>query len=865
MTPGTKLGPYEIVERIGAGGMGEVYRARDPRLGREVAIKVSAEQFSDRFAREARAIAALNHPHICTLHDVGANYLVMELIGGETLADRLRRAPMPVDEALAIGKQVAAALRAAHDRGIVHRDLKPANVKITPDGRVKVLDFGLAKLEQSNAAIALDDSPTEPATRAGAVVGTAAYMSPEQARGQDVDKRTDIWSFGAMVYEMVSGRRPFQGATATDTIAAILTAEPSWDAVPPRVRPLVQRCLQKDAQQRLRDIGDIDLLLDGAAEVRAPKRSWLPWAAAALLLVTLGPMAVTHFRERPQPANPIRFQIPQTVNLATSGNIGLSPDGRHLAFLAMGDDGRVRLYVRTMDSLEVRPLGGSEMAAHAPPFFWSPDSKFIAFDAGGALKKLNIAGGAAQTLCELAAPAIGGSWNRNGDIILGNIRGGILRVPENGGAANEITALDPTRAEDSHLLPTFLPDGRHFVYLRVSRTKPALAGVYVGDLHANPREQNAQRLSPYAIGLTYVPASAGPVGRLLFVQEGNLMAQPFDQDRRALAGDASLVAEGVGVYLDGAFFSASVNNVLVYRRVDPDLPLTWIDRQGNAIGLAADPSQYGSVALSPDGTRAAVSRPDRRDSAIADLWLLDLTRNGVATRFASTPGVKSEFPEWSPDGKRIVFRHAGPGGVSLYQKSTEMSQGDAAQLVSEMGGGLSLPTSWSPDGAFVMFAHVGGPTLWDLWVARVGQPSSPLPFATTQFSEEDGRFSPDGTWVAYTSNESGTKDVYVRRFSADTGRTSAGVGAGVLVSRGGGSAPRWRRDGKELFYLSANGVMMSVTVETGGTFRAGSPTPLFQAPPNAIVGDVTADGKRFLFGQRATAPFTVMLNWMRED
>ena len=461
--------------------MGAVYRARDSRLGRDVAIKVSAERFSDRFEREARAIAALNHPNICTLHDVGPDYLVMELVDGPTLADRIRSSPIPIDEALTLARQIADALQAAHDRGIVHRDLKPANIKITSDGRVKVLDFGLARLDDVIESDPNSSPTQQPATRDGMVLGTAAYMAPEQARGQAVDKRADIWAFGVVLYEMLTGRRPFQGGSSSDTIAALLTTEPDWDHVPPAAQPLLRRCLTKDPKRRLRDVGDIDLLLDVAPVTTTAGRSWAPWVVAALLLATLGPVAFLHYRERPAVGEAIRFQIPQALTLAASGNIGLSPDGRHLAFLAAGDDGRIRVFVRTMDSLEVRALDGSEVAVHAPPFIWSPDSRFIAFDAGGVFKKLNIAGGPAQTLCEIAAPAIGGSWNRHGDIILGNVAGGLFRVSENGGPITPVTALDPARKEDSHVLPTFLPDGRHFVYLRVARSSPNSSGT----LHRN--------------------------------------------------------------------------------------------------------------------------------------------------------------------------------------------------------------------------------------------------------------------------------------------------------------------------------------------------------------------------------------------
>jgi Tol biopolymer transport system component len=867
LIPGTRLGPYEIVAVIGAGGMGQVYRARDPRLGRDVAIKVSADRFSDRFEREAHAIAALNHPHICTLHDVGPNYLVMELVDGPSLAERIQEAPIPLDEALHIARQIADALDAAHLRGIIHRDLKPANVKITGEGVVKVLDFGLAKHTEFGA----DDSnpeasPTMPApTGAGMFLGTAAYMAPEQARGRPVDKRADIWAFGVVLYEMLRGVRLFDGDTASDTIAAVLTTEPAWDAIPERVRPLLRHCLAKDPKQRLRDIGDIDLLLrDAPPTAEQTKRSSrAAWSVAAAALVAATVLALVHFRERRPTAAPMRFQIPSTVSLAASGNIALSPDGRHFAFMAAGADGLVRVWVREMDSLEMRPLPGSETAANAPPFFWSADSRFIAFESGGKLKKLNVAGGPAQTLCDLPGTAIGGSWNHTGDIIVGNITGGILRVPDTGGSSTPVTTIDPSRKENSHLVPTFLPDDRHFVYVRVSRTAPESSGIYLGSLDEKPGDQSSRRLLPYAPGLTYAPSIDGGVAHVLFVREGALMAQPFDERRLQLAGDPVPLAEEVGVYLDTAFFSVSRSGILIYRTADPSFPITWFDRQGNVVGRVSEPGQFASVALSPDGSRAVAALTNPHDRANADLWLIDLAR-GSRTRFTSNPGVRADFPVWSPDGKRIAFRTSGPGATSIHQKLVSASQEEAS--IDRSSVGLVTPVSWSADGRFLIFAGTDPITAWDLWVLRLDRGSSTdgreaFPFVRTKFNEDDGRFSPDGRWVAYVSNESGVKEVYVRDFAAAFTNGDTAVAGSRLVSKGGGSSPRWRRDGRELFYLAPNGTMMAIDVTTGSEFHAETPTPLFQTPPGTIVGDVTPDGKRFLLVQSGAAPFTVLLNW----
>jgi serine/threonine protein kinase len=862
MKPGTRLGPYEIVGTIGAGGMGEVYRARDSRLGRDVAIKVSAEHFSDRFEREARAIAALNHPHICTLHDVGPNYLVMELVEGPTLADRIDRGPIAVDETLRIARQMADALATAHDKGIVHRDLKPANVKLTPSGAVKVLDFGLAQQTDAGSLDRADDSPTRLAqTRAGVIVGTIAYMSPEQARGLAVDKRADVWAFGVILFEMLTGARPFEGATVSDTLAAVLTREPDWSRIPATMRPLVQRCLTADPSRRLRDLGDLDLLLERAPSSGPARRPWLAWAAAALLLATLGPVAFLHLRERPGTPRPLRFQIPPTIELGGPGNFSLSPDGRYLAFFGLGADGITRLWIRAMDSLEVRALSGSEAAAPAvPPPFWSPDSRFVAFDAGGKLKKLDVSGGLPQVLCDLPGVGVGGSWNRNGDIIVGNTDGGVLHVRENGGTVSVITALDRSRNEEFHLLPSFLPDGRHFVYLRIAPSTPEKSGTYVGTLDAKPEEQSAQPLMPYVVGLTYAAAHDLVPDRLLFVREGTLMAQAFDAKRLTLSGNAVPVADRVGSFRDGAFFSTSLNDTLVYRSADADFQIGVFDRRGTPSGRLSEPAAFRATALSPDGSRAVASRTDPQDGSKADLWLFDLSGGGGTTRL-TFGGRLVEYPVWSPDGKHIAFT---VNNSALHQKLAS-GEGEEKELARSISAGLIRATGWSQDGRFLLYAVAEvSNTLIDLWVLPTDG-RKPVPFLQTRFIENHGRFSPDGHWVAYVSDQSGVMEVYVRAFAADFSAGSASTGGSVLASRGGGTSPRWRGDGRELFYQAPDGKIMTVEVTAGPQFRGGTPVPLFQTPSGAIVGDVSADGKRFLLatpvGPSHSPPFTVVLNW----
>jgi Tol biopolymer transport system component len=888
LSAGTRLGPYEIVALIGAGGMGDVYRARDPRLGRDVAIKVLPIAFSAdtdrlrRFEQEARAAAALNHPNILAVYDIGtqtdAPFIVSELLEGETLRERLSAGPVAARKAIEQALQIAHGLAAAHDKGIIHRDLKPENVFITLDNRIKILDFGLAKLTQSRpapvTASAFGTMPTEP----GVVLGTVGYMAPEQVRGLEVDHRADLFAFGAILYELLSGSRAFRRDTAPESMTAILNEDPpdlraAKSPVPPALARIVERCLEKNPSARFQTASDLAFALSGVSEAssasgigrldapRVRHSGWLGWGAAALLLATLAPLAYRHVRERPATPEPVRFQIPPTVELGGPGNFGLSPDGRRLAFVGRGSDGIARVFIRALDSLEVRPLPGSETGDITPSPFWSPDGRFVVFDSGGKLNKLDVTGGLPQTLSEFPTLSVGGSWNLQGDIIVGNVAGGLLRVRETGGKASPVTALDPSRKEEFHLLPTFLPDGRHFVYLRVAPGSPDNGGVYVGTLDATPEAQSTQRLMPYAVGLTYAASGDAGPGRLLFLREGTLMAQPFDAKRLSLAGDPVPVAERVGSFRDGGFFSASNTGVLVYRTADADSQVTWFDRQGAVTGRASEPGGFRNAALSPDGARAVVSRTNPQDATKADLWLLDLLRGSGATRL-TLGAVKAEFPAWSTDGKRIIFTL---GNSRLHQKLAS-GEGDEEEVLQVSSGGLVKAFGWSPDGRFLLYTAVADlkATRWDLWVLPHDNPK-PVPFVRTAFDEIEGRFSPDGRWVAYVSNQSGLNEVYVRGFATDFSSGSASAGGATLVSRGGGTAPRWRRDGRELFYLAPNGKMMAVDVKAGQVFDAGTPTALFQTPPGAIVGDVTPDGRRFLLvtpvGPSASAPFTAVLNW----
>src|SRR5580700_1153585 len=615
LSPGERLGPYEIIEPIGAGGMGEVYKARDTRLDRMVAIKISNERFTERFELEARAVAALNHPNICTLHDVGPNYLVMEYIEGES-----PKGPMPLDEALRIARQIADALEAAHERGITHRDLKPANIKIKPDGTVKVLDFGLAKVAATTSG-SNERSPTFTIgmTEAGMILGTASYMAPEQARGKSTDKRADIFAFGVVLHELITGRRLFGGEDAGEMLAKVIRDEPDLSDAPASVQRLLSECLQKDPRKRLRDIGDVWRLLDGAlpsgvssGPASAPperKTSWLWPALAALFLLTTGALSFVHFRETPPMLPSLRFEVsppPKT----TLNTFVISPDGRKLVLNARGADGRSALWLRQMDSLDARELPGTEGVFLEPA--WSPDSQSLAFQAGGSVKRIDIAGGPPQTLA--SAPNPGGvAWGLQDVILFGN-SGVVNRVAASGGEASPVTTLDTQHGEQGQGRPTFLPDGKHFLYYRLMANKEK-NGIYIGSLEAKPAEQEPKRLLDTPAQAMYVSSplsgSGAGSGTLFFMRGEALMAQPFDLAHVKLTGRAVQIIDRVTVDSFAGLFSVSNNGLLAFAAKGGDSrQLTWYDREGKVLGHVGDSSSRDELSLSPDGTRVAEGRMD---------------------------------------------------------------------------------------------------------------------------------------------------------------------------------------------------------------------------------------------------------------
>ena len=880
--------------------MGEVYRARDAKLGRDVAIKILPDVFAHnsermaRFQREAKVLASLSHTNIASIYGLEdsstTHALVMELIEGPTLADRIKSGPIPISEALPIAKQMCEALEYAHEHGIVHRDLKPANVKVTSDDAVKVLDFGLAKaLEGDASSIDIANSPTvsRMATQAGVLLGTAAYMSPEQAKGKAVDRRADIWAFGCVLYEMLTGKMAFRGESVTDTLAAVIRAEPDWSqlptATPIRVRVLLQRCLQKDPRQRLQAIGDARIALEevlsgaqdptsAAASAHPTKqwRPWLGWGIAGLFIVATVLFAFLYLHQKPPAAQALRFEIPLPEKTTFSGlGVSVSPDGRKLAFAATGADGQGRLWVRSLETLEARPLDGTEGTFGFT--FWSPDSRFIAFGARGKLMKIEASGGPPLTLCD-APSFLGGAWTSDDKIVFGSTSG-IRQVSASGGVAFPITVAGAS------INPSLLPDGRHFVYVRETNQAAAGTGIYLGSVDAKPEEQTKKSLLGDSSTVVYAPSSDSGVGYLLFVRgpaglgtTGTLMAQRFDTGRLELTGEAVPIAEQVS----NLNFSASPTGVLVYftgtsgmsagSRGNIQGQLTWFDREGKALGTFGDPGVYRTLALSPDGNRVAFERADPQTQN-RDIWLYEFAR-GVSTRFTFDPAWEAS-PVWSPDGSQIAFTSNRGGPFDLYEKASNLAGEDELLFKS---GDSKVPSSWSPDGRFLLYYNAASPS--QVWLLPLGGGEAdrkPVSLLHSEFNEAVAKFSPDGRWISYASNESGKNEIYVRPFdpSSATGSSSAGgtpVAGKWMVSKGGGDNPLWRRDGKELFYLSPDGMAMAVDVSTSGVFQAGVPKALFKVPPGVLFWAVSSDGKRFLMpapsGANASSPpFTVVLNW----
>jgi eukaryotic-like serine/threonine-protein kinase len=886
---GKTFGHYQITSQIGKGGMGEVYRARDTKLNRDIALKVLPVEFTNdaermsRFKREAQLLASLNHTNIAAIYGLdesgGVNALVMELAEGPTLADRISKDPIPLDEALPIARQIAEALEAAHEKGIIHRDLKPANIKVTPEGVVKVLDFGLAKALEGEAALAnASQSPTLSlvSTKAGVILGTAAYMAPEQARGAAVDKRSDIWSFGVVLFEMLAGKQLFAGATVSDTLAAVLKEAPDWNRVPAKIRPLLHRCLEKDPKKRLRDIGEAMAWIENSPErisEHAPaKHPWLWQSIAAALAVAFIAIVFVHFRGKPFiQNNQIRFQIalPKDVSLALGTPFALSPDGRRLAFWAGGSDRLSSLWIHALDSLESQSIQGTE-ASRGSPIYWSPDSRFVAYDAGGGkLKKMNVEHlGPAVEICNLSGYAIGGSWNQDDVIIFGdyNASNTIMRVPASEGIPSPVTRLNPQYGDISHIFPVFLPDGRHFLYFRRSSI-PTVEGLFLGSLDVKPEEQEPKRLLDASSGAAYVPSQDSGSGQLLFLRGQTLMAQPFNHKRLELMGDAAPVVQNVGYYGALPDFTASTNGILIYRNghLDQLSQPTWFDRQGAFKGTLGDVGFYQGISLLPDGTQALMSYQNHlQPLSRLDVWLRDI--HGLKTRVTMGQG-ENVTPIWSPDSLRIIFSSSRTGMMDLYEKSASGRMEEEKLLLKSKED--KKPTSISKDGRFLLFTANDPKTKYDLWALSMEKDGRPKALLHAPFSESDGRFSPDMRWIAYVSDETGNPEIYVGEIRQIPERRELKIVDARPISQGGGTAPHWRRDGKELYYQSPDGKIMFVDVIAGPGFRAGPPEVLFTPALDPLSGsrfanwDVTADGSRFLMTTSAkeNPSFTVIHNW----
>jgi eukaryotic-like serine/threonine-protein kinase len=870
LTPGDKLGPYDIIEKVGAGGMGEVYRARDSRLNRDVAVKVSVEHFSERFEREAHLIAALNHPNICTLYDVGPNYLVMELVEGETLGERIQAGGLPLEEALSLARQIVAALEAAHDKGIVHRDLKPGNIKITPQGIVKVLDFGLAKVAPTAASGGMsENSPTlsMAATQAGVILGTAAYMAPEQARGLNVDKRADIWAFGVVLYEMLTGRRLFKGEDLTDTLAAVVRDKPDLSDAPAEVRRVLERCLEKDPQKRLRDISAVELLLEGGAQApmqaEAPT-AWAAWAIAGVAVIGLAALAWMHFREVPQEIRAVQFDLPAPTDTAYAnafGGFSVSPDGRYVVITARARDaGQVSLWLRPLDSIKARPLPGTE-GGNFPT--WSPDSRSLVFLTGGKLKRIELTGGAPLTLCDAGETSVTptGTWNRAGVILFGG-PAGLQRVSASGGGATLLTKIDPAKKESGHGYPQFLPDGERFLYFADSND-PNVRGVYASSLSHPGERQQVLRTAAKAV---YVPPRGSYPGYLLWMQDQTLLAQRFDGDSLKLQGDPVSVAEDVGLNPAvpiRASYWASEAGLLVYF-ANPSLskrPVIWFSREGKQLGEASPQDAFGSIALAPGGDRMAVERLDGTQGAgNTDIWLREFSR-GVMTRLTFDPAA-DRLPIWSPDGKQVAFASSRESGTTQIFRKDASGAGQEERLTE--GGNLKVPLDWSRDGKYILYREQNPGTARDLMALPLDGDRKPIPVVTTQFNESTGAISPDGRWVAYASNDSGRNELYVQAFPG-----ASGPAGRWQISNGGAYDVRWRADGKELYYQSQDGKVMAAAIQASPQgIRAETPRELFSAPfQNGGLHefDVTPDGQRFLLiltpRSEGSNQLTVISNW----
>jgi Tol biopolymer transport system component len=882
LAPGTQLGPYQIINPLGAGGMGEVYRARDTRLERTVAIKILPAQFStdpvrkQRFEREAKTISSLNHPHICVLYDVGrqdgVDYLVMECVEGETLAKRLEKGPLPLEHVLKFGIQVADALDKAHRSGVIHRDLKPGNIMLTPVG-AKLLDFGLAKPIVPLATLATLTATTakqSPATEQGTIVGTFQYMSPEQVEGKELDGRSDIFSFGAVLYEMLTGQRAFDGKSQLSVASAILEKEPEpvssvKPTSPPAFNRAVQRCLAKDPEERWQAARDLAIELkwigESGSHAAVPAVSvetkitsaWmaiLPWVLCGVLTAGLLSGAMW-WRGKMKTGQTAYFSA---VLPFPARDMTVAPNGHTVAVAGKKESERTSaLWLYEVGGREWRSLSETE-GANFP--FWSPDGKSLGFFADGKLKKLDLGGGSVQAICD-APSGRGGTWNKDGVIVFtpsGQLNDGLYRVPASGGTPTRVTMPDASHGENSHRWPMFLPDGKHFLYLAANvsgQTDPD--AIYVGAL-----DSNEKKLVTKATG----NAAYAPPGYLLYYREKTVFAQRFDANKLELWGEAvplvtdvaylPRIARAVYAASDGGLLVAQSGSGVSLSR------LVWYDRKGNETGAVGKPDVYGNVALAPSGKMVALDKTDT-GSQNTDVWTYDLQRDTMK-RLTFDPAIDST-PLWSPDGTRLLFASSRGHLFGLYVKNADGAEEEKPMALEASDKADKYPSDWSRDGKFILYERGT-----ELWITATPELKTRA-FVKVPATAKTGQFSPDGKWVAYASSESGKWEIYVTSFPEALGKWQ--------VSSAGGTQPRWRGDGKELFYLASDGKMMAVPVTTGASFDAGAPAVLFQANARELVAtservtyDVTKDGQRFLINTQVknaeTLPMSVILNWDAE-
>jgi serine/threonine protein kinase len=893
---GNTLSHYRISSKIGSGGMGEVYRARDSLLDRDVAIKVLPSELSTdadrlrRFEQEAKATSALNHPNILTVFDIGEHdgtpFIVAELLDGEELRARLDEGPIPLRKTIDYAQQIVSGLSAAHEKGIVHRDLKPENIFITKDDRVKILDFGLAKLREPKTQIhGSEDATRRALTDPGIVMGTAGYMSPEQVRGQTVDQRSDIFSFGAILYEMLTGHRAFNGESIVELMHSILKddapgLEDSGARIPLALDKMMRRCLEKRPEHRFHSAHDLGFALDAVASPTSssgfglttaaqslrdvPERSsssWLvraAWAAAALFLISTLILGVLYFRREEPRMQTMRFGIAPPEKTFFNESFALSPDGQSIAFVTRSGSGETSLWIRPLVAVEARQLSGTDGAAFP---FWSPDSRTIGFFAGAKLKKIEAAGGPTQTLADASSDPRGATWTPDGTIIFSpGTTSPLMRISASGGAVSELTKLDSDLGQTSHRWPLILPDGKHLLYFGRGGLAE-VQGIYGTSI------ESPQPKLIIALPVTGSFTTVDGVGYLLFVREGTLMAQRFDPTKLELSGEATPLVEnllsfpgevGPTAY---AAVSAEAGN-LIYRTGDQQTTkLVWYDRSGKALETVTEPGGYHEISLSKDDSKVLFGRNEGRGPQ--DIFLQDLSR-GNATRLTFDPETDGT-PVFSPDETQVVFQSNRLGKNGFYTKSAS-GAGTEQPLMSDENG--AYPDSWSRDGKYLLYERNGGTrTKVDLWVLPMTGEAKPFPYLETPFEEAHAQFSPDGRWIAYASNESGRPEVYIQSFPIGGGKWQ--------ISTTGGDQPQWRADGKELFYIAPDRSLMAVTIADGTTMEVGRPAVLFQTivPVSGITDDrnnyvPSRDGQRFLVNALADTgnlqPLIMVLNWAGE-